>query len=138
MILHEIKNIKSDSKELRKFGITIGVVLIAIAFLFTKVASTGFSCLVVTAAALILFGFIFPQTLFYLHKFWMIFSILLSFISTKVIITLLFYFIVTPIGIIMRLSGKDFLDTKIDKNKSSYWIKRETKVYLSEDTEKQF
>lgn len=138
MILQEIKNIKSDKKELKKFGITIGIAITAIAFLFSSIISTPFFILIFLACSFLFAGIVIPGVLYYLHKIWMIIAIMLSFISTRVILTLLYYLIVTPIGLMMRIGGKDFLDEKIEKKKSSYWIKRIPKEYLSEDSEKQF
>lgn len=47
-----------------------------------------------------------------------------NFIS-KIVLILLFYFIIFPIGLILRMFGKDLLKKKIDKSKESYYITRE-------------
>lgn len=45
--------------------------------------------------------------------------------TLKILLFLIFYLMITPIGLIIRLFGKDLLHQKIERNKSSYWIKRE-------------
>ena len=46
---------------------------------------------------------------------------------SKIIMGFIYFIIITPIGILMRLFGKDLLNIKFNKNKS-YWIKREKNI----------
>jgi len=39
-----------------------------------------------------------------------------------------FFLVVTPIGLIMKIMGKDLLNKKYDKKKRTYWIKRDTLI----------
>lgn len=64
-----------------------------------------------------------------IHLVWMRLSQVLGWISTHVILTIFFYLIVTPTGLLMRLLGKDLLDQKIDKAAKSYWVKRDLSKY---------
>ena len=59
------------------------------------------------------------------NKFWLVFVKPLINILSSVVILLLFFLIVTPIGIIMRLLGKDLIGLKLNKSAKSYWIKKE-------------
>ena len=59
------------------------------------------------------------------NKSWLVFVKPLINIVSLVVILLLFFLIVTPIGIIMRLLGKDLIGLKLDKSAKSYWIKKE-------------
>ena len=54
---------------------------------------------------------------------------------TGIILSVLFYILFGTIGIILRLMGKDFLDQKIDKTKTTYWVKKEAP--LNKDSYKQ-
>ena len=56
-----------------------------------------------------------------LNKIWFKFGILLGKIVSPLIMGAIFFLVVTPIGIILRLMGKDVLNLKYNKNKS-YWI----------------
>ncbi|MCF8241989.1 MAG: hypothetical protein K9J16_11430 [Melioribacteraceae bacterium] len=138
MLIEEIKNIKSDKKEIRKFGITIGIVLLLISAYLFYVESSAYIILASIAAAFILLAFVIPSILKPLQIIWMTIAVLLGFVMTRVILSVLFYLIVTPIGLIARLSGKDFLDRKIEREKKSYWNYREIKGYEKIDTERQF
>ena len=57
---------------------------------------------------------------------------------SRIILTALFYVGVTPIGIIMRIFGKDMLDEKIDKKRSSYWHDRSAEVKDKKSYENQY
>ena len=59
-----------------------------------------------------------------IHIAWMKLAFILGWVMTRVILSLFFYFVLTPIGILLRIGGKDLLDTKINKEAKSYWIKR--------------
>ena len=58
-----------------------------------------------------------------LNKIWFKFGIFLGKIVSPLIMGIIFFLVVTPIGLIMRLLGKDVLNLKYDKNKS-YWIEK--------------
>ena len=61
-----------------------------------------------------------------LNKIWMKFGFLLGKIISPIVMGFIFFFIVTPTGIIMRLLGKDLLNLK-KNNQSTYWIKKDNK-----------
>jgi len=57
---------------------------------------------------------------------WMKFAFVLGWVNTRVLLGIFFYLILTPLGLLMRLFGKDFLDERIDRGAASYWKKRAT------------
>ena len=57
---------------------------------------------------------------------------------TRVILSLLFYLIITPIGVTLRIFGKDFLELKRNESCDSYWNERNSKIEKSQNYEKQF
>ena len=59
-----------------------------------------------------------------LNKIWFKFGILLGKIISPLVMGLIFFFVVTPIGVFMRILRKDLLNLKFNKS-SSYWIKKE-------------
>ena len=61
-----------------------------------------------------------------LNKVWFKFGVLLGAIISPVVLSLIFYLIITPITFILRIFGKDVLSLKY-KNSNSYWLKKETK-----------
>ena len=137
-MLEEIKNIKSEKSDLRKFGITIGVILLIIAgFLFWK-EKESFQILLTFGVIIFFLGIAIPFILKPIYWVWMIFATILGWIMTRVILSLLFYIIFTPIGLIPRFFGKQFLELRWDKSKESYWNIRTNEHLKKENYEKQF
>ena len=138
MILEEIKEIKESKKDLRKFGITVGgaLIIIAVILLLTRKPSALYFGSI--GSLFVLLGLTAPKLLKPLNKIWMSFSILLGWLMTRVILTILFYIAITPIGLLTKLFRKDFLELKIDKAKTSYWQKRDRKKFDPVDYERQF
>ncbi len=120
---NEIRNINSSKKELRKFGILFGIISFILGIWFFKEYSEIF---IVLGIYFIFGAVVFPLILLPVHKIWMAFAILMGFVIGNIILGILFYFIITPIGLILRRK-KDILNRKIDKNKESYWVKTENR-----------
>ncbi len=70
--------------------------------------------------------FIRPNLFTPLNKLWIQFGILLGKVISPIVMGLVFFFVVTPIGILVRLFKKDVMGLK--KKETSYWINREDKV----------
>ena len=64
-----------------------------------------------------------------LNKLWFKFGIILGKFVSPIVMGLVFFLVVTPTGIIMRLAGKNLLGLKKDIKKNTYWIKKNN--YLS-------
>ena len=138
MIIEEIKKIKSEKKELRQFGITMGIVLALLAGLLFWREKDNYFYLLILSILFFFIGLALPVTLKPLHKIWMTLATLIGWFVTRLIMIILFYLVVTPIGLLTRLCGKDFLDTKFKKNTNSYWVPRKTIKYDKGNYENQF
>jgi len=138
MLLEEIINIKSGRRDLRNFGLSVGIVLVLIGLLLWFYARASYPYFIIAGAVLVLLGLVLPSVLKPLQKAWMALAVTLGFVMTRLILSLLFFLIFTPMRFIGRLGGHRFLDLKIDKNASSYWHYREPKETAREDLEKQF
>ena len=137
-IISEIKDIKSTKKDLRNFGLVVGGVLVAIgAFLYWK-DRPAHPYFLVIGGTLAFLGVILPSVLIPLQKVWMGFAVVMGFFMTRVILTILYFFVLSPLGIVAKLTGKRFLELKPDKTKTSYWNKREIKPLEKKDYERQF
>jgi len=122
-MFEEIKDIKSTKKEVREFGLTIGVILFVLAAVALWRGKPQAPYFLGAGSLFIIFGLFFWHLLKPLQKIWMGFSIVLGFFVSRFILTILFYGAITPIGFIMKLLGKDILDERIDKSCPSYWRK---------------
>ena len=114
-------NIKIGSN--RSFGIVFFIVFLLIA-LYPLINEENFRLwsLVISLIFLVL-GLINSQILTPLNKLWFKFGILLGKIVSPIIMGIIFFFVVTPIGFIMRAIGKDLINLKYNNNKS-YWIEK--------------
>ncbi|MCH7764085.1 MAG: hypothetical protein IIB95_10140 [Candidatus Marinimicrobia bacterium] len=137
-ILIEIKNIKESKKDLRKFGISVGIVLLIISTLLFWNDKSSYLYFSVAGILLNILGLFYPVSLKPINKVWMSLAIVLGWVMTRVILIILFYIVLTPIGIIAKLVGKKFLKLKIDKSSNSYWEVREKKDFNPSDFENQF
>jgi saxitoxin biosynthesis operon SxtJ-like protein len=139
MVVEEIKNIKSGKRELRKFGITMGIVLLLLGgFSWWRGKDFYFYFLIVSTAFIFL-GLVTPFVLKPVNKLWMSLAILMSWIMTRVILSALFYLGLTPMGFLARLFGKDFLEVKFDKRTSkTYWILKDKRKSERNNQENQF
>jgi len=137
-MLEEIKNIKSEKSDLRNFGIIIGIVLLIISgFLFWK-EKESFQIFLAIGITLFLTAIAIPASLKPVYWIWMIFAIILGWVMTRVILSLLFYVVFTSIGLTLRFFGKQFLELRLDKSKESYWNFRTEEHLKKENYEKQF
>ncbi len=77
------------------------------------------------ALAFLAASLIAPAWLAPLNRLWLKFGELLHRITSPVILGIMFFGVITPIGFLMRLAGKDLLRMKFDPRCASYWIRRE-------------
>ena len=107
----------------RSFGIVFFIVFLIIA-LYPLLNSSDIRLwsLIISVIFLIL-GLLNSKILTPLNKIWFKFGILLGKIISPLIMGIIFFFVVSPIGIIMRLFRKDLLNLKFNDTKS-YWIKK--------------
>jgi len=76
------------------------------------------------AAAFLLVALVYPKLLGPLNRLWLKFGLLLYKVMNPLVLGLLFFVTIMPIGLVMRAFGKDFLRLKLDRNAKSYWIDR--------------
>ena len=138
MLIEEIENIKEDKKTLRKFGVTVGIVLFAFGVILFTAEKSSYIYFGIIGIFLILAGILFPAGLKPLNKIWMILAVILGWISSRVILMLLFYLVFTPMGFFLRIFGKDFLRLRSNKDAKTYWEKRSKTERELIDYERQF
>ncbi|MBN2093416.1 hypothetical protein JW964_27575 [candidate division KSB1 bacterium] len=134
MLKDEIKQIKSEPKDLKQFGLVIGIVLLVIGS-FGHVTYIYF---LICGVIFILAGLIFPVILKPLQKIWMAIALVLGWFMSRLVVTIIFYLILTPVGLIAKLAGKQFLELKGTKSQKSYWNYRQSATITKIDLEKQF
>ena len=73
----------------------------------------------------LILGLINSNLLTPLNRLWQYLGIILGMIVSPIVMAAIFFLVVSPIGLIMRLLGKDLLKLKTNKNIKSYWISRD-------------
>lgn len=124
MIRAELKQLKTGDKELRKFGLLVGGVFALLGLWCLFRHKPAWPWLVAPAAPLLLLGLVFPRSLRVVYIGWMAMAFTLGLVVSTVLLTLFFYLVITPVGLLARLVGKDFLSRKLDPNAASYWLPR--------------
>ena len=124
MIREELKHLTAGPRELRKFGLTVGGVLLLLGLWFLYRHRAFWPWLAAPGTALFACGVLFPKALRHVFIGWMAMAFTLGLIVSTVLLTLFFYLVMTPVGISARLFGKDFLSRKLQRSAVSYWILR--------------
>ena len=111
----------------KSFGIVFFLVFSLIAF-FPLINSEPIRVwsLAISIIFLIL-GLINSKLLTPLNLSWIKFGELLGKVIAPIVMGIIYFFVITPIGLFMRILGKDLLNTKLSTNRS-YWIKREKNI----------
>ena len=125
MLKEEIQNLDSSIKGLRKFGITLASAFAVVAALTFFHKNDFYWVFIVLCGAFLFFGLILPAFLKPVQKVWMTLAHMMGWVMTRLILTVLFYLIITPIGLIMKVCGKDILNVKFERDcEETYWLKR--------------
>ena len=138
MLIEELKHIKESKKDLRKFGLTVGIVLLMISVILFMLDKSSYVYFGIIGGVLVLAGILFPSVLKTVNKVWMTLALILGWFMSRVILTILFYLVLTPIGFIAKIFGKRFLSLNIDQEEKSYWEKREERLPSITEYERQF
>ena len=139
MIIEEIKNIDSSPRQLRKFALAMALPLALIGAILLWRERSYYKYFFIASALFICPGLLIPVVLTPLHKVWMTFSIIMGWFMTRLVLCVLFFVVLTPIALLLRLLGKDLLNTKFDRTASqTYWLPRDNSDPQSRDYTKQF
>jgi hypothetical protein len=140
MLRQDIKALRNAApRDLRKFGLMVGGVFCALGLWFYLRHKPWWPWFVAPGIPLMVLGASFPRVLRSVYVGWMSFAMFLGAIVSVVLLTILFYFVVTPIGLVARLFGKDFLSQTLKPAAPSYWIVRDTSQPKSKhEHERQF
>ena len=107
----------------RSFGIVFFIVFLLIALYPLSYSGEIRVWSVIISFIFLVLGLLNSKILTPLNKLWFMFGIFLSKIISPLIMGIIFFLVVTPIGLIMRIFGKDVLNLKYNKNQS-YWIEK--------------
>lgn len=113
-----------DRKELRQFGLvagtmTAGIFGLVLPLLFDR----EFPAWPWAAAAVLLcWAVIAPATLKPVYHVWMTIGLVLGWINTRIILGIMFFLIILPVGLLKRLTGRDPMERSLIRERKSYRV----------------
>jgi len=108
----------------RRFGLSVGGVFLALGLLLIwRAHPTIGTVLAVLGGLLVAGGLVVPRWLGPVERGWMRFAGAIGAFNARIILGLAYYLVITPVGIVMRLFGRDPLDRRLGTG-DSYWRKR--------------
>ena len=116
------QNIKLPSN--RNFGIVFAIVFLIISLWPLLKQNEIRSWSLIISIIFLSLGLINSKLLLPLNKIWFKFGIFLGNFIAPIVMGVIYFFVVTPTGLIMKMLGKDLLNLK-KSNKDSYWIKKD-------------
>lgn len=138
MLREELQSLDTGPRQLRSFGITLGVAFLIVAGVLYWRDIPGVAVVAGIGGLLFITGLIFPGLLRPLYKPWMALALVLGFIMTRVLLTAIFVFLFIPIGLLMQFFGKDPLRRKLDPDAETYWISKEYDAEAPERLERYY
>jgi len=134
-----VKRKEEQVSDYRAFGLWIGGAFCVISgLLYWKGFPTGFKVTAAIGGLLLLAGLLRPVWLKYVYRAWMKFAFAIAWFNTRLILSLMFYLVMTPVAVLLRLFGKRPLVLGRDKQSPSYWIRRQKVPFDSTRYEKHF
>jgi hypothetical protein len=106
----------------REFGLVVGGVFVLLGgwWLYRGKFPNVAPVVLPLGSLLVLLGLIWPRALMLPNRAWMLLAEGLSFVTTRIILAIVFFLVVTPIGLVKRLSGWDPLSRRGARS-TSYW-----------------
>ena len=131
---------RNYTKNQKIFALGLPVVWAILNLLFFRFQfqSTGFIILTALIGGVEIAFLLFPPVYRKIYRGWNWLARKIGQFNSYIILTLIFYLIVTPISLLLRLLGKDLLDRKIDSRATSYWHPRRKEEKNLEDYRKIF
>jgi len=123
----------------RHVGILFAAIFIVIAF-WPLIFGSGQLRIwaLVIGLAFFVIAFLRPKALNPLTRAWMAFGLLLSRIVNPLVLSILFFVIITPVALVTRLFGRDPLRLKLEPKAKSYWVDRDPHTFKPGTMKDQF
>ena len=123
-----IGNLKIKIGSNRNFGIVFFIVFLVVSLWPLTYGEPIRIWSAIISLVFLILGLMNSKLLTPLNQLWFKFGIILGAIVAPVVMGVVFFLVVTPIGLVMKIMGRDLLNKKYDKKKRTYWIKRDTLI----------
>ena len=132
----DLKNV--TAREARKTTLVVAAVLLAVAaFAWYRGRETTMAVSAGIAVLLVLVGFFVPPVAKLFHQVWYRIAFALGWLNSRILLTIIYFLIFVPYGVISRLAGRDPLNVRGERS-VSYWHKREKTRQTREQFERLF
>jgi hypothetical protein len=128
----------NDKKEWRKFAAGLGLILAAVGGVQFLKGHSVYPYLLAAGGLTALAGVLLPICIKPVFILFSYLGAVMGWFSTRLILAVIFFLLLTPIALIMRLAGKKFLTMGRDGNLKTYWIARNKKYGDAESFENQY
>lgn len=116
---------QGNTKELRVFGLMVGGIFSIIGLWPVFIEGGSLRIWAISVGGLLVgLGLAIPASLKYIHYIWMKIGHVLGYINTRILLGVIFYGMITPMGVIMRLSGKDSMHRILVPEANTYRVIR--------------
>ncbi|MCF7803076.1 MAG: hypothetical protein K9N46_11250 [Candidatus Marinimicrobia bacterium] len=133
-----VKTKESTRKDWRQFGLGLAVILAILGTLQWILHNPLYLWAYSLSGVIAVSALVFPVLLKPVFIMFSYIGLAIGWVMTRVLLSLVLYVIITPIGILSRLLGKPFLDMRFKTDEDSYWIDREETGPSKEHYEKQY
>ncbi len=120
----ELSNLEQTPKKLRQFSILMFVITCAFFYYFYPWGNVFWIGFIAVFFLQFLIGIFVPKAVRKVHTMWMKLAFIMGWFVSRFLLILIYFLIVTPIGLVSRVFGKKFIETGFKTNNVSYWKKR--------------
>ena len=131
----DIREIEVSTKKIKQFGYLVGSLFVLLGLLLQIRHSILWSAPIILGAILILLALVRLDWLTWPYRIWMTFGTVTGFFVSRILLIVIYFCVILPIGLVYRVFNRDPLNLAWDQKKESYWIK---KHYRDHDTKQPF
>ena len=118
-----LKQMRKNTVEYRKFGLIMGLIFLLIGGWPSLKGQLAIGLLIYLGGGVLGIALFFPYILAPFYFIWMKIGDVLGWINSRIILSLIFFGLFTPLSLLLKLFKKDLLYLNLDTNTSSYWEK---------------
>lgn len=126
---------EDEKKSIKNFAYTFSIFFLIIFLYFFLFSQKTYFLFLLFSFVTLLIGIFKPNLLKFPNLIWFKFGVLISKITSPIFLFIIFILLFIPLGLILRLSGKDLLGKKLNKSNLTYW---EDKEEFSDSMDNQF
>lgn len=127
---------KQNTKDIKLFGLALAILLSLISIKLFKSGNLFYKNTTAIAAAFFVLSIFMPGIILPIYKTFKVFGNVVIWLVSNTVLVLIFYLVFTPIGLFLKLIGKDLLNLKKAKEES-YWVKK-PEGFLKDNYARQF